>query len=127
MTIAEKALGPEHPQTLEAANVLGVILYLKGDYHEAATVHRRVLEVRARTLGWEHPDTAHSMNELAQVLRSQGNLEEAEPLYRRALAPTRPAGPTLSLASFSALSVLSVVKSFRCSSGTVFTNAGSRK
>ncbi len=81
---SQRALGPEHPQTLASLHNLAVLLLSKGD---AGTEElcRRVLEARGRVLGPEHPDTLTSMNFLAHVLTRKRDLAGAEQACRRAL------------------------------------------
>jgi tetratricopeptide (TPR) repeat protein len=56
-----------------------------GEYDNAATMHRRALELRKGLLGIEHPKTAASLNDLAEALYQQGNYVEAEQLHSQAL------------------------------------------
>ncbi|MBX6748153.1 MAG: tetratricopeptide repeat protein [Micromonosporaceae bacterium] len=83
------SLGPEHPDTLAAANRVGEMLRSLGDYAAAAEVHRRTLESRRRVLGEEHPDTLKSANNLAMALRGLGDLAAARDLHEQTLATRR--------------------------------------
>lgn len=82
----EKALGPDHPDTLETTNKLGILLHDTGDLDGAEALHRRAFAGREKTLGPSHPDTLASANNLGMLLKDKGNMDGAEPLYRRALA-----------------------------------------
>lgn len=77
-------------------NNLALLLYHKGDYPQAESLHRRALEGYEQALGKEHPETLISVNNLALILLSQGKYDRAEPLCRRALLGlftfTRPLG-----------------------------------
>lgn len=107
VSIHEKALGREHPQTATSLSNLANVLYLQGKLGEAEQIDRRVLAIREKVLGPEHPDTATSLNNLANILFEQGkdqqlsmaeqrararagqrvqSLTEVEGFYRRALA-----------------------------------------
>ncbi|KAJ5494608.1 Tetratricopeptide-like helical [Penicillium fimorum] len=85
LRVREKALGPEHADTLTSVNDLGYVLRRQGKYEEAEAMHRRALEGREKALGPEHPDTLTSVNDLGSVFERQGKYEEAEAMYRRAL------------------------------------------
>jgi tetratricopeptide (TPR) repeat protein len=85
LTMREKALGPEHPETATSLNDLALLLHDQGDYAGARPLFERALEIRKKALGPEHPDTATSLNNLAGMLH-QGDLAGARPLFERALA-----------------------------------------
>jgi nephrocystin-3 len=78
-----KHLGPEAPETLEAAGVQAEILSLKGDIDAAEKLYRATLT------GWEHSGNASAaearscMEGLADVLIRKGNEQEAFLLYSR--------------------------------------------
>jgi tetratricopeptide (TPR) repeat protein len=82
----ERALGPEHFETLASVNNLAVCLQALGDAGSALPLCRRVLEGHERLLGPDHPDTALCLNNLANMLQDQGDLAEARQLSERALA-----------------------------------------
>jgi len=86
LMLSERALGPEHPQTLTSVNNLAYLLKTTGDYAAAEPLYRRALDASERVLGPEHPDTLISVNNLAALLESTGDYAAAEPLYRRALS-----------------------------------------
>jgi tetratricopeptide (TPR) repeat protein len=81
----EKALGPDHPDTLETVNNLGDLLREKGDSEGAEELFRRALEGQEKALGSDHPDTLNSVWRLGIQLRAKGDLEGAEELFRQAL------------------------------------------
>jgi tetratricopeptide (TPR) repeat protein len=86
LAIAEKAQGPEHPDTGERLNNLAILLQAKGDYVAAEPLYRRALAIAEKALGPEHPSTGASLDNLALLLKAKGQYEAAEPLNRRALA-----------------------------------------
>ncbi|KAK5674032.1 hypothetical protein LTS10_013212 [Elasticomyces elasticus] len=86
LSIREKVLGEEHPDTLTSMNNLAGVLGSQGKYEAAESMHRQALAIREKVLGAEHPDTLMSMNNLALVLGSQGKYEAAESMHRQALA-----------------------------------------
>jgi Tfp pilus assembly protein PilF len=86
LTIYEKALGPEHPNTAMILNNVGLLLVTQRDLAGARLLYARALAIYEKALGAEHPDTATSLNNLAMLLQNQGDLAGARPLYERALA-----------------------------------------
>jgi tetratricopeptide (TPR) repeat protein len=85
LEIAEKTLGPDHPDTAGSLNNLAALLESKGDYFGAEPLYRRALSIAEKTLGPNHPNTATALENLAGLLESEGDDAGAEPLYRRAL------------------------------------------
>ncbi len=81
LTLAERVLGKEHPDTLTSVNNLAELYQAQGRYGEAEPLYRRALEARERVLGKEHPNTLISVNNLAELYRAQGRYGEAEPLH----------------------------------------------
>jgi tetratricopeptide (TPR) repeat protein len=67
LAINEKALGPDHPDTVGSLNSLAVVLELKGDYAGAEPLYRRALAIDEKALGPDHPDTKAIRNHLAEV------------------------------------------------------------
>jgi tetratricopeptide (TPR) repeat protein len=83
---SQRVLGPEHPDTLTALNLLASVLNTRGRYAEAEPLLRAALAGSRQARGDEYVDTLYAMNNLAQCLQSQKKWPEAEPLYREALA-----------------------------------------
>jgi CHAT domain-containing protein/tetratricopeptide (TPR) repeat protein len=79
----ETALGHDHPETLRAANNLGIHLSRKGDLLHAEPLLRHALAARERLLGPEHHETLSSANNLAVLYDRQGRAHDAETLFRR--------------------------------------------
>jgi tetratricopeptide (TPR) repeat protein len=86
LDIAEKTLGPDHPDTAGSLNNLAALLESKGDYAAAEPLYRRALAIAEKTLGPNHPNMATSLDNLAGLLESEGDDAGAELLYRRALS-----------------------------------------
>jgi tetratricopeptide (TPR) repeat protein len=86
LAIAEKSLGPNHPDTAGSLNNLASLLESQGNFAGAEPLYRRALAICEKTLGPNHPHTAMSLDNLAGVLEAKGDYASAEPLYRRALA-----------------------------------------
>ncbi|EED11465.1 kinesin, putative [Talaromyces stipitatus ATCC 10500] len=81
VTIHEKVLGAEHPDTLVSVSHLGSVLQSQGQYEEAEVMHRRAFASREKVLGTEHPDTLASISHLNSVLYRQGKCEEAKAMH----------------------------------------------
>ena len=83
--LAEKARGPDHPDTAAALNNLALLYDSMGNYAKAEALYQRALKIKEKALGPDHPDTALALNNLAMLYRSMGDYAKAEPLCRRAL------------------------------------------
>jgi tetratricopeptide (TPR) repeat protein len=73
------------PDDLDLLSLLGKALHGAGNFTEAETVLRRVLEGRERVLGESHVSLSPVLNNLAVLLFEQGRYEEARQLDERAL------------------------------------------
>ena len=85
----QQVLGPENPDTLRSAGILGVILLEDGHEGEAEKMQRDTLEIQRRVLGPEHPDTLTTMGRLGAVLTWEGRTAEGEKLQREVLGIER--------------------------------------
>ncbi len=102
LEVAEKNVGPNHPDVATSLNNLAELYRNQGLYAQAEPLYRRALAIREKALGLDHPSLATSLNNLATLYddlavlacdRSpraalyddQGLYAQAEPLYRRAL------------------------------------------
>ncbi|MCL5801955.1 MAG: tetratricopeptide repeat protein, partial [Gammaproteobacteria bacterium] len=63
--VAEKALGPDHPDVAASLNNLAYLYYTQGQYAQAEPLYKRSLAIREKALGPDHPDVATSLNNLA--------------------------------------------------------------
>src|SRR5690606_13025540 len=86
LAIREKVLGPDHPDTAQSLNNLGLLLKTMGDYGGARGYYERALAIAEKVLGPEHPDTAGSLNNLGLLLRGMGHYGGARSYCERALA-----------------------------------------
>jgi len=93
----ERALGPEHPETILTRHNLAIAIDCQGNYAEAQTEYRAVLELEEKVLGPEHLETLRTRNNLAGVLVLLGKYAEAETelralikLRERVLGPEHP-------------------------------------
>ncbi|KAL6886864.1 hypothetical protein GGI43DRAFT_431653 [Trichoderma evansii] len=102
LELRERALGKDHPNTLnninnlEAEKIHWQTLELKekalgkdypntltsmGKYKKAEKIYQQTLELMEKVLGKHYPDTLTSINNLAQVLSNLGKYEEAEKMH----------------------------------------------
>src|SRR5262249_31070186 len=63
--IAEKATGPEHPNTAACLNNLALLYNSQGKYADAEPLYNRSLAIYEKALGPEHLETATCLNNLA--------------------------------------------------------------
>ena len=82
----ERALGPDHPDTLNARNSLAIAYEDAGRTAEAIALHEQTLAAFERVLGPDHPDTLASRNNLAIAYMKAGRTAEAIALHEQALA-----------------------------------------
>jgi len=82
--LSEKALGPDHPDTVTALNNLGELYCSMGDYAKAEPLLKRALNIKEKTLGPDHPDAARTRNDLRELYGSMGDYAKAEALLKRA-------------------------------------------
>ena len=71
------ALGPKHPQTLEARYGLADVLAFQKKHSDAEKEHRAVAELRHEVLGAVHKKTFQSRAGAARALAGQGLIAEA--------------------------------------------------
>lgn len=77
LTICEKVLGPEHPNTAGSVNNLANVYRDMGDYAHALPLFQRALAVREKVLGPEHPETAGTIYNLAMQYLGAGDYARA--------------------------------------------------
>ena len=88
LSIKEKFLGPEHPDTASSLNNLAYLYSATLDYDSAEPLYQRALKITETVLGPKHPDTAIYLNNLASLYNAKFDYYSAEPLYKRALKIT---------------------------------------
>jgi tetratricopeptide (TPR) repeat protein len=86
LDLAEKNLGPGHPDVAELLCDLARLYARTSQYAEAESFLKRSLAIREKALGPDHRDVADSLSVLALLYSAQRRFAEAEPLCRRALA-----------------------------------------
>ena len=92
--IAQRILGPSHPDTARRLGDLACTCSDLGRHAEALPLAQRALMVSEATLGPDHPDIARRLLDLARACSELGRHAEALPLAQRALAVSEAAlGP----------------------------------
>ncbi|MCL2284361.1 MAG: FxSxx-COOH system tetratricopeptide repeat protein [Fibromonadales bacterium] len=86
LTIREKFLGKEHPDTASTYNNMAGIFQDQGNYVKALEYYGHALVVSEKVLGKEHINTVSTYNNIAGVFQSQGNYIKALEYCNYALA-----------------------------------------
>lgn len=86
LELRRKALGEQHPQTLDSIVSLAEAHHYQGQHEKAKACYKDAIELRRQTLGEKHPDTIRAMAWLGNVYQSHGQFKEAEDLYKITLA-----------------------------------------
>jgi CHAT domain-containing protein len=86
LSIWEKALGPEHPNTAMALGNLAQTYHTLAQHDRALPLQLRALAIWEKALGTDHPNTALALNNLAATHHALAQHNEALPLQLRALA-----------------------------------------
>ncbi|HEU5382794.1 MAG TPA: FxSxx-COOH system tetratricopeptide repeat protein [Ktedonobacteraceae bacterium] len=77
LTLCEKALPPNHPDTAGTLHDLAHFHQLQQHDEEARSLYQQALAIRERALGPHHPKTEATRAAYAQLLREMGYEEEA--------------------------------------------------
>jgi tetratricopeptide (TPR) repeat protein len=86
VTVSQRVLGNDHPDTMTTRNNLASAYQHAGDLSRAIPLGEQTLADRQRVLGEDHPDTLTSRNNLACAYQHAGDLSRAVPLYEQAFA-----------------------------------------
>uniref|UniRef100_UPI002025011E tetratricopeptide repeat protein n=1 Tax=Frankia sp. CiP1_Cm_nod2 TaxID=2897161 RepID=UPI002025011E len=86
LTLDERLLGPDHPDTLTSRNNLAYAYESAGRAAEAIDLYERTLPDMLRILGPDHPDTLTSRNNLVHAYWSAGRVKDAVSLFEQTLA-----------------------------------------
>lgn len=84
-TGSERVLGPDHPDTVMAAEELADAYMMAGQAAEAIPWFQWVLARRIRSLGQDHTDTIAARRNLGQALVAAGQLDDAVNVLERAV------------------------------------------
>jgi serine/threonine protein kinase/tetratricopeptide (TPR) repeat protein len=85
LALRQRALGPEHPETLTAMNDLATMDFYQGRYDQAEPLYQQALASLRRMRGPEDPATIGVANDLAVLYYFKGRDDQAESLYKQAL------------------------------------------
>ena len=85
LTICEKKLPSDHPQTASILFGLGIVNLRQGVYQEAKEQLTRSLQIRERILEPTHQDVAQSYNSLGAALMEMSEFEQARPYIEKTL------------------------------------------
>jgi eukaryotic-like serine/threonine-protein kinase len=77
-------LGPDHPDTLDSMNQLGVVYWELGQLDKSVPLFEELLKIREAKLGRGHPDTLQSVANLGVNYKDAGRLKEAIALLEEA-------------------------------------------
>ena len=83
--IQTRALGLEHPDTLDSRMNLALTIGAQGRYADAEALYGETLGIQTRVLGPDHPKTVLSLYNLASTTAVQGKRAEALSLLRDAV------------------------------------------
>jgi tetratricopeptide (TPR) repeat protein len=89
LDLRRSQLGVDHPDTLESAGNLAVILWELGQHEQACQLNEDTLTRRRRVLGGDHPHTLESAASLAATLSTLGQYEAARQLGEDTLTRCR--------------------------------------
>ena len=84
LDVAEKAVGPHHPDVASSLNNLAALYRAQGQYAQAEPLYKRSLTIKEKALGPNYPDVATSLENMAELYRKIGRAKEAESLEIRA-------------------------------------------
>jgi tetratricopeptide (TPR) repeat protein len=89
--LAERELGPEHPDLARSLNDLGALLRAMGEYARALPYYEQGLAMRRQLYPEQrhpdgHPELAQSLNNLGALLQAMGEHAQALPYYEQSLA-----------------------------------------
>ncbi len=85
VSLAQRVLGPKHPDTLKSLHNLASLYVAQGRYSEAEPLLERAFAGFERALGKDSPLTLAAASSLGSLYASQGRFADAEPLLKRAL------------------------------------------
>ncbi|MCK9232930.1 MAG: CHAT domain-containing protein [Syntrophales bacterium] len=85
LPILQNTLGGSHPKTLRCLNTIAVIHIYRGEYEQAESVLRQVLETARASLGSRHESLAVYLSNLGNVLAARGRHREANRMFAGAI------------------------------------------
>jgi tetratricopeptide (TPR) repeat protein len=85
LTIREKVLGLNHPDTAASLGQLGVLYRTQGNFEQAERFQEQAMEIYLKTRGLKDRDTAFSLHNLAALYRIQHKYAKGESFAQQAL------------------------------------------
>ena len=85
VSLRERVLGMEHPDTATTYNDIGLTFKKQGDYLKALEYYFKAVDIRKKILGKEHLDTATSYNNIGETYRSHKDYPKALEYLQKAL------------------------------------------
>ena len=83
LEVAEKNVGPNHPDVATSLNNLAVLYDTQGQYAQAEPLLKRALAINEKALGPNHPAVGMTLNNLSVLYRATNRDKEAESLEQR--------------------------------------------
>ena len=71
LEVAERSVGPDHPDVDTDLNNLATLCYRQGQYAQAEPLCKRALAIYEKGLGPDHPYVATSLNNLAHSMSTR--------------------------------------------------------
>ncbi|MFC1836015.1 tetratricopeptide repeat protein [Thermodesulfobacteriota bacterium] len=88
LKVAEATFGSDHPNTAAAAENLGTVYQVQGNYTKAEPLCRRALEIQEKALGKNSPVVIAMIHKLLGICKKAGKEKEAgEPKKRLKKGP----------------------------------------
>ena len=84
LKVAEKNVGPDHPDVATSLSNLALLYHTQGDYAKAESLYKRSLAILEKALGPDHPNVATGIENLAELYRTTNRPAEAGKLDARA-------------------------------------------
>jgi WD40 repeat protein/serine/threonine protein kinase/tetratricopeptide (TPR) repeat protein len=89
LELRSRAVGADHPSTLDIRFQLAKAIANQGRYSEAQVLFQEVLDVQRRVLGEKHHDLVFTIRALAGILEKQEELADAARMYREMVEISR--------------------------------------
>ncbi|KAL8801104.1 MAG: hypothetical protein Q9182_004697 [Xanthomendoza sp. 2 TL-2023] len=85
ISMRQSILGIDNSETIRSMSCLGEVLFRKGEYTEAGSILRLVIEASSRLFGPGAEVTLYNTALLAEVVQGEGKFSESEELFRTSL------------------------------------------
>ena len=86
LSVARRALGPEHPDYAGYLNEVGRYYHARRKYDRAEEYYKKAFAIRVKEFGREHPVVAESISNMAVLYENLGLLPKANVYHEHALA-----------------------------------------